>query len=62
VSRAWRRVAPCWAAVAGGESGVKFKVSYDALADIYDRIVTPLTKDVQVAYLLRRLDGEAGTA
>jgi chorismate mutase len=44
----------------GGErvGGVKFKVSYDALADIYDRIVMPLTKDVQVAYLLQRLDGD----
>jgi chorismate mutase len=26
----------------------RFKVSFDALADIYDRIVMPLTKDVQV--------------
>ncbi|KAI8472908.1 MAG: chorismate mutase [Monoraphidium minutum] len=37
----------------------RFKVCYDSLADIYDRIVMPLTKDVQVEYLLRRLDGEA---
>jgi len=48
--------------VQGGEvhaiDSMKFKVSFDALADIYDRIVMPLTKDVQVEYLLRRLDGE----
>ncbi|KIZ03964.1 hypothetical protein MNEG_3998 [Monoraphidium neglectum] len=36
----------------------RFKVSFDALADIYDRIVMPLTKDVQVMYLLQRLDDE----
>jgi chorismate mutase len=48
------------AAAGGGGGGVKFKVSFDALADIYDRIIMPLTKDVQVEYLLRRLDGEDG--
>ena len=35
-----------------------FKVQPRVLADMYDKLVMPLTKDVQVAYLLRRLDGQ----
>lgn len=35
-----------------------FKVHPDLIADLYARWVMPLTKEVQVAYLLRRLDGE----
>ena len=42
----------------GGGGAPRFKVPYDALATIYDAIVMPLTKDVQVEYLLARLDGE----
>jgi chorismate mutase len=36
----------------------RLKIRPDVLADMYDRMVMPLTKDVQVAYLLRRLDHE----
>jgi len=35
-----------------------FKVQPRVLADMYEELVMPLTKDVQVAYLLRRLDGQ----
>jgi chorismate mutase len=41
---------------AGGSAERAYKVSPDALASMYDKIVMPLTKEVQVAYLLRRLD------
>ncbi len=34
-----------------------YKVSPDEMADLYERWVMPMTKDVQVMYLLRRLDG-----
>ena len=34
-----------------------YKVEPDLVAELYDRWVMPLTKEVQVAYLLRRLDG-----
>lgn len=45
----------------GGSSGGKtFKVRPDAFGELYDKIVMPMTKDVQVEYLLRRLDGEDG--
>lgn len=33
-----------------------YKVSPDEMADLYERWVMPMTKDVQVMYLLRRLD------
>jgi chorismate mutase len=36
----------------------RYKVSPDVLADMYARIVMPLTKDVQVQYLLRRCEVE----
>jgi chorismate mutase len=35
-----------------------YKIEPDVLAKMYDDVVMPLTKDVQVAYLLRRLDNE----
>jgi chorismate mutase len=35
-----------------------YKIEPDVLAKMYDEVVMPLTKDVQVAYLLRRLDNE----
>ncbi|WIA41210.1 hypothetical protein OEZ86_004825 [Tetradesmus obliquus] len=35
-----------------------YKIEPDVLAKMYDDAVMPLTKDVQVAYLLRRLDHE----
>jgi chorismate mutase len=35
----------------------KFKVPPHALGEMYDKVVMPMTKDVQVEYLLRRLDG-----
>ncbi|KAK9837504.1 hypothetical protein WJX81_007337 [Elliptochloris bilobata] len=36
-----------------------YKVNPNLVAELYDRWVMPLTKEVQVAYLLRRLDGSA---
>ena len=36
----------------------RFKIQPDVLAAMYDKIVMPLTKDVQVEYLLHRLDHE----
>jgi hypothetical protein len=46
----------------GGEGGdgagpPSYKVEPDLVAELYDRWVMPLTKEVKVAYLLRRLDG-----
>ena len=41
----------------GGEAARRYKVPPDALAEMYDTVVMPMTKDVQVEYLLRRLDG-----
>lgn len=35
---------------------VQYKVSPDTIAMLYDKWVMPLTKQVQVEYLLRRLD------
>lgn len=40
----------------GTPGGVHYKVEPDVVAQLYDDIVMPMTKDVQVAYLLRRLD------
>lgn len=40
------------------EQGKRCKIQPEVLADMYDKMVMPLTKDVQVAYLLRRLDHE----
>jgi chorismate mutase len=40
------------------EQQPRYKVSPDVLADMYARIVMPLTKDVQVQYLLRRCEVE----
>ena len=37
-------------------SQVQYKVSPDSIATLYDKWVMPMTKQVQVAYLLRRLD------
>lgn len=39
-------------------SSRRCKIQPDVLASMYDKMVMPLTKDVQVAYLLRRLDHE----
>lgn len=36
--------------------GAQYKVSPDTIAMLYDKWVMPLTKQVQVEYLLRRLD------
>ena len=38
------------------DGGQAYKVSPDTLAMLYDKWVMPLTKQVQVVYLLRRLD------
>lgn len=40
----------------GAAGGTQFKVSPDTIAMLYDKWVMPLTKQVQVEYLLRRLD------
>jgi chorismate mutase len=45
-------------AAAPNSSQQTCKIQPDVLADMYDKMVMPLTKDVQVAYLLRRLDHE----
>jgi chorismate mutase len=53
-------------AAAGGDgsagssssSSRQYKIQPDVLAAMYDTIVMPLTKDVQVEYLLHRLDHE----
>lgn len=45
-------------AAAPSSSQQNCKIQPDVLADMYDKMVMPLTKDVQVAYLLRRLDHE----
>mmetsp|Transcript_18828 Transcript_18828/g.56889 ORF Transcript_18828/g.56889 Transcript_18828/m.56889 type:complete len:341 (+) Transcript_18828:294-1316(+) len=41
-----------------GQSGRRFKVSPDTIAMLYDKWVMPMTKQVQVQYLLRRLESE----
>jgi chorismate mutase len=40
---------------AGASAPPAYKVAPDALAAIYNDVVMPLTKDVQVQYLLQRL-------
>lgn len=40
------------------EDEPRCKIQPDVLGKMYDKMVMPLTKDVQVAYLLRRLDHE----
>jgi chorismate mutase len=39
-----------------------YKIAPDVLGRMYDDIIMPLTKKVQVAYLLRRLDHEPSSA
>ena len=39
-----------------GEQTSSFKVEPSTVADLYEQWIMPLTKQVQVAYLLRRLD------
>ena len=41
----------------GGNSSGSYKVRPEVVADLYERWVMPLTKEVEVEYLLRRLDG-----
>lgn len=43
---------------APGGAQVRYKVAPETVAALYDDFVMPLTKDVQVAYLLRRLDAQ----
>lgn len=43
--------------VGHGTVCASYKVKPELVAELYDRWVMPLTKEVQVAYLLRRLDG-----
>lgn len=40
-------------------AGSRLKVCPDLVARVYEDIVMPLTKEVEVIYLLRRLDGGA---
>ena len=37
-----------------------YKVAPETVASLYERWVMPLTKEVEVAYLLRRLEAEPG--
>ena len=47
----------------GGDSaGSAYKVRPEVVAQLYEQWVMPLTKEVEVQYLLRRLDGEPGGA
>ncbi|PNH05421.1 Chorismate mutase, chloroplastic [Tetrabaena socialis] len=46
----------------GGDGSPRLKVSPDLVARVYEQIVMPLTKEVEVLYLLRRLEGEADGA
>lgn len=41
----------------GKAKDVQYKVAPQVVADLYQEWVMPLTKEVQVSYLLRRLDG-----
>ncbi|KAL4422928.1 hypothetical protein ABPG75_009125 [Micractinium tetrahymenae] len=49
---------------AGGAngSGGSYKVRPEVVAQLYEQWVMPLTKEVEVQYLLRRLDGDGGAA
>ena len=47
-----------WPAGGGAAKERSYKVPPEVLAALYDSIIMPLTKEVQVAYLLRRLDAE----
>lgn len=40
----------------GAEEPVTYKISSDAVAQLYKDSIMPLTKEVEVEYLLRRLD------
>jgi chorismate mutase len=40
----------------GGGSGVSYKVRPEVVAQLYEQWVMPLTKEVEVQYLLARLD------
>lgn len=44
------------AASPGAEEPVTYKISSDAVAQLYKHSIMPLTKEVEVEYLLRRLD------
>ncbi|KAG2440216.1 hypothetical protein HXX76_004328 [Chlamydomonas incerta] len=48
------------AAGANGDGAPRLKVSPDLVARVYEEIVMPLTKEVEVIYLLRRLDSQQG--
>ena len=43
----------------GGGDGPAYKVRPEVVAQLYEHWVMPLTKEVEVQYLLRRLDGGA---
>ncbi|KAG2454975.1 hypothetical protein HYH02_000801 [Chlamydomonas schloesseri] len=43
-----------------GDGAPRLKVSPDLVARVYEEIVMPLTKEVEVIYLLRRLDSQKG--
>ena len=42
----------------GGGGGGSQKIDPEAVARLYEQWVMPLTKEVEVQYLLARLDGE----
>lgn len=42
------------------DAAPKYKLAPEAMARVYHDIVMPMTKQVQVAYLLRRLDDSSG--
>lgn len=45
------------AAAVAGATTTSRKIQADVVVDLYERFVIPLTKEVEVEYLLQRLDG-----
>lgn len=45
-----------------GSAGGSYKVRPEVVAQLYEQWVMPLTKEVEVQYLLRRLDDEGGSS
>jgi chorismate mutase len=46
--------------LSSGGGGGTYKVRPEVVAQLYEQWIMPLTKEVEVQYLLRRLDGAHG--
>jgi chorismate mutase len=44
----------------GGDGCTSYRVQPEVVAQLYEKWIMPLTKEVEVQYLLRRLDAESG--